>query len=106
FCECQHDLWISVPSVANGDDGLDDAGFGPRVRREDVDQFVESGPVGDPGPGIETALLNEADDAREVVRQGVARTEERPLALVEHGMATPDLFRCYAIEHETAAVGR
>src|SRR5512142_1271538 len=53
------------------DDGLDHAGLGPGVRREDLGQLVEGRAVGDPGRRVDLALLDEPDDPGEVLRQRV-----------------------------------
>src|SRR4051812_19993403 len=64
---------MATPLVADSYHRLDDTGFRTRVRRKNVDQLLEGGTVGNPGPGIDAALLDELNDARKVRGQGVAR---------------------------------
>ena len=69
-------------------------------------QLVEGRAVGDPGPGVDLAVLDQPDDPREVLRQGVPRTEERPLGLVEDRMPELDLVRGDPdVNQPSAAVG-
>src|SRR5262249_48030426 len=91
--------------LPHGDDRLDDAGLRPRVRREHVNHLVEGRTVRDPGAGVDLALLDQRDDLREVLRQGVARAEQRPLGAVEHRMAELHLVGGDADEDQPAAVG-
>ena len=66
----------------DGNDGLDDAGFGAGKSIEFFDDRIEVGPMRDPGIGIDGPVFNEPDDPSEVTRQGVARTLERQFGTV------------------------
>src|SRR5437879_2797084 len=95
---------IDPPSIADLDDGLDNTRFRHGVRRKDVDQLVERGPVRDPRARVDRAVLDQSNDACEVGRQGVARAEKRPLRLVKHRMTKMHFVRRDADEDEPAAV--
>src|SRR5437879_1443513 len=78
---------IDPPSLADFDDGLDHTRLWHGVRRKDVDQLLERGPMSDPRARVDRAVLDKSDDTCEVGRQRVARAEERSLRLVKHRMA-------------------
>src|SRR5579862_3149163 len=74
--------WSYAASI-HRDDGLDHPGLRLGPAREQPDHLAEARLMGDPRAGIDAALLDQADDAREVARQGVAAGADVELAAVE-----------------------
>src|SRR4051794_3545493 len=67
-------------------DGLNYTRLRLRVRLEYAGHGVEGAAVGDPRAGVDPPVLDQPDDAGEVLRQGVAAGQQRPLGAVEGGV--------------------
>ena len=87
------------------DHGFDHAGFRFCPRWKFADDVVERSAVSDPWRGVDATVFDEADDAFEILRLGVAAGEEGEFAAVKIGIVECDVALEEADENDAAAGG-